>query len=323
MKTLKQIIPMFLMSILCMSALAAKVEGAPAANCDGLKIATGKPGKGYSKLYRDITGVTHNTIPLCEVASDGGLDNLTVLSKKKADIGIAQYDQLKFMAQGDANIAALQVVATLNNNYLHIVVSANGVNVTGPKKLMFLPGDTSVVRIHSLSELKGRQVVLVGSAKLLGRQLNKDMNLGMSFTEVEEDRDAFTMVQKGDAFAAFTVAGWPHGPVDMLTPEQGLTLATFDGPTNNPLYTVKSFNYKKIGVYNLTALAIQNVMLSRPFAGEKINDVLKLKAAIAANLPSLKDGDYEPAWNEIQSLDGKVDWAKLDVKSTATAKVKK
>ena len=25
-------------------------------------------------------------------------------------------------------------------------------------------------------------------------------------------------------------------------------------------------------------------------------------------LPELKDGDYEPGWNEIKTLDAKVDW---------------
>lgn len=305
-------------------AHAAKVDGAPAANCDGLKIATGKVDKGYSKLYGNIDTITNHTSGLCEVNSDGGLDNLTLLSKKKADIGIAQFDQLKFMAQGDSNIAALQVVATLNSNYLHIVVNSAGINVTGGKKLYFLPGDTTNVRIRTLSDLRGRPVVLVGSAKLLGRQLNKDMGLNMTFTEAEDDSVAFTMVQKGQVFAALTVAGWPHGPVDKLTTAQGLTLAAFDGPTNNPVYSVKSFSYKNMGVYNVPALAIQNVLLSRPFAGDKIKDVQNFKDLLNKKLTNLKDGDFEPAWNEIQTLDGKVDWAKFEAKNTpVTNKVKK
>lgn len=293
---------------------AAKVDGGPQAACEGLKVATGKPGKGYSKLFKNLTDATNNNPRLCEVITDGGLDNLTVASKKKADVVFAQYDQLKFMAQGDPNIAALQVVATLNSNFLHIVVNAAGVNQTGPKKMMILAGDTTNIRIRSLSDLKGRTVALVGSAKLLGRQLDKDMQLNMNFVEVEEDPAAFVMVQKGQVFAALTMAGWPSGPVDALTSAQGLTLAAFDGPTNNPLYTVKSYSYKKIGVYNQPALAIQNVLLARPFVGQKVNDVLKLKEAIAAALPDLKDGDFEPGWNEINTLDGKVDWVKIEGK---------
>jgi TRAP-type uncharacterized transport system substrate-binding protein len=124
------------------AAQAAKVDGAPTAPCDGLKVATGPAGKGYSKLFADMVRVSKNTLPLCEVNTEGGLDNLTTLSIKKADIGIVPVDALKKMAEGDTNIAGLLVVAALNSNYLHIVTAANGLSVEGPKKYGVLKGDT-------------------------------------------------------------------------------------------------------------------------------------------------------------------------------------
>jgi hypothetical protein len=56
------------------------------------------------------------------------------------------------------------------------------------------------------------------------------------------------------------------------------------------------------------ALAVQNVLVTRPFSGSKTGDVAALKQMIARELPELKDGDFEPGWNEIKSLDAKVDW---------------
>ena len=74
------------------TAHAAKVDGAPAPECDGLKIATGPAGKGYSKVFADIKKACGNAVPVCEVTTTGGLDNLNALSTKDADVGIAQVD---------------------------------------------------------------------------------------------------------------------------------------------------------------------------------------------------------------------------------------
>lgn len=318
-----------LLALSAMFAHAAKLEGAPTGNsssCEGLRFASGKVGKGYNKLYNNINDITNKSLNLCEVeGTTGGLDNLTLLSKKKADVGIAQLDQLQYLAKSDPNVKALRVVATLNSNYLHIVVKKAGVKLVGEKKLWVLPGDTSVVTIKNLSDLKGRRVVLVGSAKLLGQQLNRDMALNMEISEADKDEEAFAMVQKEQVFAALTVAGWPHGPVDALTPAQGLTLASFDGPSNNSLYSVKTLTYKNIGVWgNVQALSIQNVLVSRQFNTEKADDVVNLKVALMKKLGALKDGDYEAGWNEIEDLDAKVDWPRLEMKNTSTPnKVKK
>lgn len=138
------------------------------ASCDGLKIATGPSGKGYSKLFADMVRVSKYAMPLCEVNTEGGLDNLTTLSIKKADIGIVPMDALKKMAEGDANIAALLVVATLNSNYLHIVTSANGYTLEGPKKYGVLKGDAKTIRFSKMSELRGAPVALVRTARSPG-----------------------------------------------------------------------------------------------------------------------------------------------------------
>ena len=290
------------------AAHAAKVDGAPSAPCDGLKVATGPAGKGYSKLFADMTRVSKNSLSLCEVNTEGGLDNLTTLSIKKADVGIVSMDALKKMAEGDQNIKNLLVVAALNSNYLHIVTSANGYIVEGPKKYGVLKGESKSVRISKMSELRNAPVALVGSAQLLVRQLDKSLGYNMRYIDVDSDDAAFKKVLKGEAYAAFTVAGWPHGQITRLAQNSGLTLAGFDVPAPST-YNVRPFSYKNIGVYNVQALSVQNVLVTRPFAGNKTNDVAAIKQMLQRELPELKDGDYEPGWNEIKSLDAKLDWA--------------
>ena len=289
------------------AAHAARLDGGPGAPCEGLKVATGPAGKGYSKLYADLVRVSKASLPLCEVNTEGGLDNLTTLSIKKADVGIVPMDALRKMAEGDSNIAALQVVATLNSNYLHIVTATNGFIVEGPKKFGVLRGDTRAVRIGKMSELRGAPVALVGSAQLMVRQLDKLLNLRMRYIDVDSDEAAFKKVQAGEVYAAFSVAGWPHGQVNRLMQSSGLTLASFDMPIGGP-YSVRPFSYKNMGVYNVQALAVQNVLVTRPFSGTKTRDVAALRQSLEHSLLELKDGDYEPGWNEIRSLDSKVEW---------------
>ncbi len=293
------------------TAQAAKVGGAPSPACEGLKVATGPLGKGYSKLFADMVRVSGYAMPLCEVTTEGGLDNLNTLSIKKADVGIVPLDALKKMAEGDTNIGSLQVVATLNSNYLHIVTASNGYTVQGPKKYGVLKGDTRSVRITRMSELRGATVALVGSAQLMVRQLDKLLGYKMRFIDVDSDEAAFKKVQSGEAYAAFTIAGWPHGQITRLNQSSGLTLAHFDVPAGSP-YSVRPFSYKNIGVYNVQALAVQNVLVTRPFSGSKIGDVAALKQMLVRELPELKDGEYEPGWNEIKSVDSKVDWARFE-----------
>jgi TRAP-type uncharacterized transport system substrate-binding protein len=300
------------------TAQAAKVEGAPQPACEGLKVATGPAGKGYSKLFADMVRVSKNTAKLCEVNTEGGLDNLTTLSIKKADVGIVPMDALKKMAEGDANIAGLLVVASLNSNYLHIVTAANGFTLEGPKKFGVLKGDSKSVRISKMSELRGAPVALVGSAQLLVRQLDKALGYNMQYIDVDSDDAAFKKVAAGQAYAAFTVAGWPHGQITRLAQNSGLTLAQFDVPINGP-YSVRPFSYKNIGVYNVQALAVQNVLVTRPFAGSKTADVAALKQLLERELPELKDGDFEPAWNEIKTLDAKVEWPRFQMASASSA----
>ncbi|MYM92331.1 TAXI family TRAP transporter solute-binding subunit [Duganella vulcania] len=312
--------------VLAMSlANAAKVDGGPSAGCEGLKVATGKAGKGYSKLYADLVKATGGQLKLCEVNSEGGLDNLDILSTKKADVGFVSVDTLKKMAEGDPNIAALQVVATLNSNFLHIVVAANGIDFQGPKKWGVMKGDVTHVQISKLSDLHDKSVALVGSAQLMVRQIDKLLNLKMQYIDVPTDEEAFKKVKSGEVMAAFTVAGWPAGPITKLTQSQGLTLVGFDMPIGSP-YAIRQVSYKNVGIYNTNLVAVQNVLVTRAFTGAKIGEVGELKKAIQKSLPDLKDGDYEPGWNEISSLDAKVDWPSFfgtAVASNAGANTKK
>lgn len=303
------------MLILCgatSSALAARDPDAPAAACTGLKVATGAPGKGYSKLFADMRTVCGAVVPLCEVNTEGGLDNLNSLSTKEADIGMAQVDTWATMKLGDENIDSLQGVMALNANYLHVVTASRGFRISGAAKWGGLSKeDDQVVTIQRFSELRGRRVALVGSAQLLGRQLDRVLQFKMELVDVETDAKAFEMVRNGSVAAALSVSGWPSGTLKNLKQDSGLTLVPYDVQTPNPQMNVRTLNYRGLGVYNNNALAIPNVLFTRPFKGDKAGEVAKLKACLAGKLGELQEGSFEPGWNEIKDSNNTYDVPKF------------
>lgn len=280
------------------SATAAPASDAPSADCEGIKVATGPKGKGYSLLFADIKKVVGNKVQLCEVNTGGGLDNLNALSTKEADIGFVQVDTWKAMRTGDENIAALQSVLTLNHNYLHIVTLATGMTVQGEKKFGFIKGDTKQIVINGFTDLRGQRVAAVGSAQLLIRQLDKQMGFNMQVIDVKDDTAAFDMVTRGQVAAALTVSGWPSGTVKQLSQNSGLTLVPFNAQVSDP-YKVKSLNYKNLAVYNNNSLAIPNVLVTRQFTGQRATNVSIVQNALIGNLSELREGNYHPAWNEV------------------------
>ena len=293
---------LILASLLAISAtaFAAPADDAPSADCEGVKVATGPKGKGYSLLFADIKKVVGNKVQLCEVNTAGGLDNINALSTKEADIGFVQVDTWKAMKAGDENIAQLQNVVALNNNYLHVVTLASGFTVQGEKKYGFLKGDTKQVVINGVSDLRGQRVAAVGSAQLLVRQLDKQLGFGMQVIDVKDDNAAFDMVKTGQVAAAMTVSGWPSGTVKQLNQQSGLTLVPFNVSVGEP-YKVKALNYKNIAVYNNNSLAVQNVLVTRPFSGQRAANVATVQNAILQNLTELKEGNYQPGWNEVSA----------------------
>ena len=285
------------------STLACLGETVQAVECNGLKVATGPAGKGYARLFADMQRVCGGVVAMCELPTAGGLDNLHAMSANEADIGFAQVDTWVDMQMSNENIASLQAVLSLNFNYLHVVVAANGLAVAGESRFGgLLRGKPQYILMERFSLLRGQRVAVVGSAALLGRKLEQRLRYGMRFVDIETDDQAFQLVTSGKVAAALTVSGWPSGMVGALKPDDRLSLASFDAPRDAP-YVVRPVSYRGLGVYNTNMLAAPNVLLTRPFKGAKAHHVAALKACVANHMLELQEGSYSPGWKEIKSLD--------------------
>lgn len=284
----------------CMLQGAVADEAAPD---NGLRIATGPSTGVYTQMFRDMQKVCGKDVPLVQVPSKGGLDNLTLLSASEADLGFAQADlMMKMGKDGDQNIQELQAVMSLHANLLHILTKTSG-SLIGQKQVFgkVVPGTGSVRNFQKFSDLKGATVALVGSAQLLGQTLERQVGYGMTFIEADSDDQAQAMLQSEQVHAVFSTGGWPYPPVAKLGSGNGMQLAEFDLSAPAPFRAVKR-NYTRVGAYNMGFLASPNLLLTRPFkpGGERGKQVAQLQRCLLAHLDDLREGPYHAAWKEIK-----------------------
>src|SRR5689334_3624516 len=137
-----------------------------------LRIATGKPGKGFSKVFADVRNVCGAAMPIVEIETEGGLQNLTALAANKADLGFVQVDTFAAMQDSDASIANLQTVMPMNTNLLHVIARTSGYE-SPPTMMEKITLSRKVVFVRTFGELRSLPVAVVGSARSLARELDR------------------------------------------------------------------------------------------------------------------------------------------------------
>lgn len=302
----------FLIALFTSNAKAAVDEPAPPPQECKLNFATGPKGKGYSVTYSNIASMCGQQVPTCEVATSGGLDNLMALSQNTADIGLVQVDTLKDMSASDGSLANLQVVATTGFNLLHIVTLSNGFDVTSTKTVKgawYQLGDQKVKevsnqRIANFSDFKNVKypVALVGTAKLMGRSLDRTYGYGLQFVDYDNDQQALNDLKAGKVWAVMTVSAWPNGALANATSSSGYTLVKFDlQPFGN--YVIMKKPYPKMNVYGMPFLAVPNVLVTRPFRADGPNgrNLSALQSCIVNHMSDLKEGSYAPSWKDVDN----------------------
>jgi TRAP-type uncharacterized transport system substrate-binding protein len=290
---------------------SAQIEVAAPANA--LRVATGKKGKGYSKLFSNINAVCGAQVAMTEVETEGGLQNLTTLAANQADLGFAQLDTLQDMKNSDEAINALLAVAPLNMNLLHIVGRSSGYTQPSERKWGgLLKVESVAVAINKFSDLKGLPVAVVGSARALGRVLDRRNAMNMQFVDVETDEQALAKLQAGEVAALLSTSGWPSGPVQKLKRDSSLRLMQFDMPVQPPYQLVKK-NYENLDAFNHSFLAAPNLLVARPFtvSGTNGRALATLQSCIQKNLLRLQEGQYEPAWRDVRNFSDTYGWPRF------------
>jgi TRAP-type uncharacterized transport system substrate-binding protein len=313
MKTVNTTISAVALALLATVHPSVQAKNPPLEASEGLRIATGKKGKGYSKLFADIGSVCGNQIAITEVETEGGLQNLTRLAANQAELGFVQLDTLQDMKGSDENIGALLAVMPLNANLLHIVARTDGYRYEGAKRLGgMLAGETITVSVEKFSDLKGLPVAVVGSARALGRVLDRRYSMNLRFVDVETDEQALTKLQAGEVAGMLSTSGWPSGPIQKLKRDSNARLLPFDLPVQAP-YQLMRKNYENLDTFNHGFLASPNLLVTRPFSAGGANGkaVSSLQSCILKNIKSLQEGKFEPAWAEVKNSSDTMGWPRF------------
>jgi TRAP-type uncharacterized transport system substrate-binding protein len=290
---------------LCGALMAAPASATPStgeSSC-ALRIATGPAGKVYEKAFADMQAVCGTAVPLCQVPSEGGLQNLSLLAANQADLGLVQVDTLETMKRsGDEGIVSLQAVLPLHANLLHIVALSAG-SLVDVKYVMgvAVPHTGRMVVIRKFSELRGLRIAAVGSAQLAARMLDRQTGFGLAIEDVNTDDQAVARLRSGAVQAIFTLGGWPTPLIARLRSDAGLMLAEFDWNAQPPYRIVKR-SYQNLAAYNLSFLSVPNLLVTRPFkpAGAYGRRVADLQRCLVQHLDELQEGNYSPIWKEIK-----------------------
>jgi hypothetical protein len=301
MRMTKSTLPVLLATLLAATGIQAQTDIPTPSNA--LRVATGKKGKGYSKLFADINAVCGTQVSLTEVETEGGLQNITTLEANQAELGFVQLDTLQDMKSSDEAIGDLQAVMPLNMNLLHIVSRAEGYSYKAEKKLWGLrDGETVTLPLSQYSDLKGLPVAVVGSARALGRVLNRRNAMNFQFVDVETDEQGLSKLRAGEVAAMFSTSGWPSGPIQKLKRDSGLQLLPFDASVQPPYQLVKK-SYENLDTFNKSFLAAPNLLMTRSFSPTGANGraVASLQRCIQKNLVNLQDGQFEPAWRDVKN----------------------
>ena len=279
---------------------------------EGLRIATGKKGKGYSKLFADLRAVCGNQVAITEVETEGGLQNLTTLAANQAELGFVQLDTLQDMKGSDDNIGALLALMPLNANLLHIVSRSEAFSYQGPKRTWPLPTETITVSIDKFSDLKNLPVAVVGSARALGRVLDRRFVMNMRFVDVDTDEQALGKLKSGEVAGMLSTSGWPSGPIQKLRRDSNAKLLPFDLAVQPPYQLVKK-NYENLDTFNHGFLAAPNLLVMRPFSSTGANGkaAAALQVCIQRNIRALQEGKFEPAWAEVKNTSDTYGWPKF------------
>jgi hypothetical protein len=173
-------------------------------------------------------------------------------------------------------------------------------------------GNIVNIPVAKFSELKGLPVAVVGTARALGRVLDRRNAMGLQFVDVETDEQALAKLKAGEVAALLSTSAWPSGPIQKLHRDAGLRLLPFDMAVQPPFVLVKK-NYENLDAFNHGFLAAPNLLVTRPFTATGANGraVAALQNCLQKNLVNLQDGQFEPTWREVRNVSDTFGWPRF------------
>ncbi len=304
-KNFRTIMVTILMILAGLNISAFKVTQAEVVD-NRLKIGTGLPSAVYSQMTKTLIQLRPDLIVETGKTS-GGIDNMMMLLRREADVGIMQADVIEFMRRTDPMITKkVRSLVGLHTNYLHAFVLRGGLQV---KKNFF---QSETVKITDIRQLTGKSVAAFSSAPVTLRLLNERLGLRLRIIEVGSKDEGLEKLRKGEVWAFFATGGkyvsWMEkldGNVYTLANMRQEDIQRMQAP-----YFPGKVTYRNLGVVGVNVLAVRNEMVCWNFTGPRSAQLLDLQQYIRDHLNDIQEMQgSNPAWQEIepQTLDD-VSW---------------
>ncbi len=250
-------------------------------------IATGGTGGTYYPLGGGMAEQISKNAGVTATAQSTGAsaENIRLLRDKKADIAFTQSDIADYASKGvnmfqqDGKIESFQVMGSLYNETVQLVVSADS-------------------NINSVADLKGKRVSV--GAPGSGTEANAMQILeayGLKFEDLQLQRlsfaDSAKAIQDGQLDAAFQTAGTPTAAITELAATKGVKIVAIDPDkidaliAKYPYYvktTIPANTYQTVPT-DITTVSVKAMLIVRSDLSEDL--VYKMTKAIFENTDKL------------------------------------
>jgi hypothetical protein len=260
-------------------------------------ITTGVASGKYYSMAGEIVKYCNAAVPMTVYESAGSVSNVErVLSDKKYQYGITQFDALVYKALSDPKVKdKIKVILPMYDNEIHLVASeASG--------------------IRGINDLRGKRVIVgpEGSGNYVTAQIIKSKT-GIDWIDIPVAPDSnISQLLLGQADAMIYTQGKPAAPLTKLgaAAKGKIRLVPMSHPALEGFYTKALFadNTYPWQPQAVSSYAVKNVLVTFDFRNQYQAEIGALTACIVNNLPALeKNGDQK--WRDVDPADYKtVNW---------------
>lgn len=242
----------------------------------------------YSKLYAQLNAVCPTNPVLSESFSGGSIQALDSLLGNEANLAFIQSDVVlgRKTIENDSAVDNVRVFMPLYHSELHTIAASTNSSV------------------NRFSDLNQKKVGAYGGAYITARILFGATGVRpFSLTQFASEVELLNAVKAGQVDVGMLVSGQPASFAKSLT-SAVYKLVPFDradilGKLGS--YSTASLRYPNLSPVTVPTVAVQIDLFTYNYkSAEKVKNLSKLKACIAAHIDDLREttGNH-PKWNDI------------------------
>lgn len=278
-----------------------------------VKVATGGAKLTYSAMFKQMTEVCGNTVPLVEVNSTGSMANIDMLVGNEVNAGFVQSDVLWLRARTE-ELGNVKTLLALHSEQIHLIARNEIVKTGG---VMGIGAKESV--LQDITHLSGRRVGASGGSAVTAKVVRLQSEVAFQVVEYPTNDALMLALGKGEVDAALIVGGQPVALVKGLS--AAFKLLSIPASVQERLkgvYKTARLTYSNLNAAGVTTMSTEALMVSREYKTPKMLASLgAFRSCVLGKVDEIKDttGSH-PAWQGVD-VNNKGKWAWMDLPGAA------